>query len=117
MVNNLYLVISEPIEQYAGWACLLEPPETYCIAQLVVATSHKQALWLAWQEDDYSYTGDVNDRPKMSCNLRFKDCNRPVGIIRYVDGRDEPDKFGRFWYTGRFKGNDFQYDEELEEDS
>jgi len=34
-----------------------------------------------------------------------------IGVVRFVDGRDDPDKYGRFWYTGRFKGNDYMEEE------
>jgi hypothetical protein len=105
-MNNLYLVVSEQITPYMGWACALEPPEPYHIACLVVARSYKHALWLAWQDDD-SYTGDVTERPKMSCNLRFKDCEIPIGVIK----NSHKQKYDKFWYSGRYIGNEGQLED------
>ena len=98
-LKNLYLVISEPITQHAN-CCALEPGETYCIACLVVAENPSKAKYSAWESDNYSFTGDPTEMPKMSCNLRYKDCKLPIGVI----SNDEYEKYDHYWYSGRYRG-------------
>ena len=67
---KLYLAVSEQLEQcYDGYS--LDPPEPYCIAELVVAQSRNQAIWLAWKSDR-SFTGDVRDIPRFSCRAKAR---------------------------------------------
>ncbi len=99
---NLYLVISEQLEHtpsFSGLEPPLEPPEVYHIACLVVARNRSQAMYKAWETDE-SFTGNPLDKPKMSCNLRYKDCKLPIGVP------EDQYKYNRYWYSGKYKGQD-----------
>lgn len=77
---NLYLVISEQLEDHGDW---YEPPEIYCIAELVVARNRSQAKYLAWKQDKNSfYPGYfIDEMPKFRINLKMKGLEGPARIV------------------------------------
>lgn len=87
---NLYLVVSEQLENYGDW---YEPPETYCIAELVVARNYSQARYLAWKTDWSS--GDFRDMPRFRVNIKKKNIEGPPRLAseEYSSLEDE-----RLWY-------------------
>lgn len=78
---NIYFVLSEVIEDFVSYLSL-DPPENYCIAKMVVAKNHSQAKYLAWKNDKDFEPNDLRAMPKFRCNLRKKDVNLPIGVIR-----------------------------------
>ena len=67
---DLYLVVSEGM---TAWESHYEPPEWYCIAELMVARNRSQARYLAWKADRNSFSYDFGDMPKFKIRLRIRD--------------------------------------------
>ena len=76
---NIYLVVSEDLVEtiWEDWFNQVGHEDHYCIAELVIANTPNQAKWLAWKADKSSFTGDVSDKPKMSCR---KKSTLPMGL-------------------------------------
>mgnify|MGYP001577508370 FL=1 len=68
--KNLYRVVSEQLDEFIREGPTEGHYEPYRIAELVIARSPAQAKWLAWKTDKSSFTGNVKDRPKMSCRKK-----------------------------------------------
>lgn len=68
---NLYLVVSEQLTEmvWEDWFVNAGHEETYCIAELVIASKPSQAKWLAWKSDKNTFTGRPTEIPKMSCRV------------------------------------------------
>jgi hypothetical protein len=88
---NVYRVTSEELETRVS-AYSVDPPEIYCIAELVAAATSTKARWAAWRSDRESYTGDVRDMPRMSVRLVATGLDIPAGIVTgdpaYADAWD-----------------------------
>ena len=74
---NIYLVVSEDLVEtiWEDWFNQVGHEDHYCIAELVIANTPNQAKWLAWKADKSSFTGDVSDKPKMSCRKKATLCS------------------------------------------
>ena len=81
---NAYRVISEMLYSSGAAYDPPEPPEDYCIVELVVAKSRGQAKWLAWQTD-LSFNGGVADMPRFS----VRKAREASGEPRIVTMEDE----------------------------
>jgi hypothetical protein len=88
---NIYFVLSEVIEDHVN-CCSLDPPEDYCICNLVVAEKHSQAKWLAWKKDN-KYGYDISEMPKFKVHVKKKDVDMPIGII---EDSHKPE-YDEFW--------------------
>jgi hypothetical protein len=75
---NLYFVLSEELKE---WDTYSEPGEFYCIFSFVSADSSSQARYQAWKTDKYSFSQDIRDIPKMTCELLEKDTKYPKGVV------------------------------------
>jgi len=78
---NLYSVISEELEHPGSYEPP-EPPEPYCIVELVAATSPGAAKFAAWRKDrSFRGTGgDVLEMPRFSVCLVARDVDLPAGL-------------------------------------
>ena len=73
---NLYLVVSEDLQNYGDY---YNPPDIYCIAELVVARNYSQARYLAWKTD--YYFGDFIDMPKFQVRIKRKNVKGPARLV------------------------------------
>lgn len=97
-IKNMYLLVSEALESGGDF---YEPPETYYLVGLVVATSPSQAKYLLALTDNNVESNPV-DFPKFKCNLRYKDCKLDIGVI----GDSHTRKYDNYWYDGRYCGQE-----------
>lgn len=77
-MNNVYFVLSEPLMSIGT---MYESPETYRIAEVVIAKSRSQAIYLALQED-HEIWNDVRDFPKFRTELKLKNVPFESQVIR-----------------------------------
>lgn len=79
---NLYFVLSKNIHEYGGQedAYGYDPPEDYCIVELVIAKSAAQAKYIAWKKDD-PFAQNIEDMPKFQVRLRQKDVGGEPRIV------------------------------------
>ena len=74
---NVYEVVSETLERGGGFYGFdPEPPESFCIAELVVARSPSQAKYIVCKAEASHLGRDLTDMPKFSVRI----------VKRNVDG-------------------------------
>lgn len=79
---NIYQVVSE--ELYGSdYVCEdISVPYDYCFAELVVAEKHSQAGFMAWKNDENSFSRyDITERPRMRINIVKKDVGGPARLV------------------------------------
>lgn len=94
---NLYLVISEPLENIE-WVSMWDEigiRNSYRIVNLVVAKSHAQARYLAWRADKDGDTWPlVEDMPKFAVRLKRHNVRGPARVLT-------PEDAGELWRDAR----------------
>lgn len=77
-MNNVYFVLSEPL---VSIGTMFEPPETYRIAEVIIAKSRSQAVYLALQEDQEIWN-DVREFPIFRTELKLKNVPFESQVIK-----------------------------------
>ena len=81
---NIYQVVSEELMEYYSVGIPEKVPESYWIAELVVARNRGQAQYMAWKTDKSSfYPSDITEIPRMSIHVVKKDVDAPVGLVTH----------------------------------
>lgn len=74
-------MVSEELQSYGDYN---DPPDIYCLAELVVARNRSQARYLTWMTD-WSFGGSFVDMPKFKVRIKRKNVKGPSRLASNED--------------------------------